>query len=77
MLHRVESSGAIETTRRANNMSPGSTATRELRSLLRNMHAYNGTFQVSRTVRLLPMVMLRPGEVVGMEWSEWSTQAIR
>lgn len=105
VLHRVESSGTIETARRCKQhvarvyryaraagltlinpaegleeaMSPKPKAKHfaavtdptELGSLLRNMYAYNGSAQISGALRLLPLMMLRPGELVSMEWSEW------
>lgn len=44
----------------------------ELGAALRAMHGFGGTTpQVIGALKLLPILMLRPGELVSMEWREW------
>lgn len=44
----------------------------ELAGVLRALHDFGGTTpQMSAALKLLPMLMLRPGELVAMEWREW------
>lgn len=46
----------------------------ELAGVLRNMYSFKGTAQVTGAMQLLPLLMLRPGELVSMEWSEWKQE---
>ena len=47
----------------------------ELGAALRAMYGFEGTTpQISAALKLLPLLMLRPGELVSMEWSEWKAQ---
>lgn len=48
------------------------TDTRELGGVLRAMHGLDrATPQVQGALKLLPLLLLRPGELVSMEWEHW------
>lgn len=47
----------------------------ELGAFLRAIHDFGGTTpQISAALKILPMLMLRPGELVSMEWGEWKSK---
>lgn len=46
----------------------------ELGAVLRAIHEFGGTTpQIHAALKLVPLLMLRPGELVSMEWGEWKS----
>lgn len=43
---------------------------RDIGELLRQLESYSGTYQVEKALWLAPHLFLRPGELVGLKWSE-------
>ena len=51
------------------------TAPKELAPLLRSIEGYSGSIETRCALRLLPMLLMRPGELRHLEWSEIDLEA--
>ena len=54
---------------------PAATEPEAFASVLRRVHGYRGTFPVACALKMLPLLFVRPGELIAMRWADVDFEA--